>query len=393
MSDDNPLAVDSIGSVHGEDVVIQNAAVISSEITTNHSDIPSVPLRREDGEEITASALGGASTQYAARMYDFENIPFAGGDGTHSILSVLFGAHSIGGGIFGFINMIDSNKIRVQCVECRKAVMDFPWMDKHSFIKGSIEAWRASFPCAQVVDLSNCEDEIVDADFVHIRGDARVRLHTVDMSDRRSDAGIYDLEYGRWGLTSKSFFSRVTDAAFVHLRGIHTLDMSYCNQETITDAAFVHLRGIHTLSMRFCIQETITDAAFVHLRGIKYLDMSGCNQRTITDAAFVHLRGIQTLLMEKCDQNTITDAAFVHLRGIRDLNMDFCNQNTITDAAFVNLRGIHTLNMNLCRQITAAAIENLRGIHDIGVCDCAEGVWDTVSAFFAESGRNYRGPT
>ena len=36
--------------------------------------------------------------------------------------------------------------------------------------------------------------------------------------------------------------SRVTDAAFVHLRG--ALNMSGCNQETITDAAFVHLREI-----------------------------------------------------------------------------------------------------------------------------------------------------
>ena len=43
-------------------------------------------------------------------MFDVENIPFAGGDGTHLILSVLFGAHSIGEGIFGFLTMIDSKQ-------------------------------------------------------------------------------------------------------------------------------------------------------------------------------------------------------------------------------------------------------------------------------------------
>jgi hypothetical protein len=32
------------------------------------------------------------------------------------------------------------------------------------------------------------------------------------------------------------------------LRGIHTLDISGCKQSTISDAAFVHLQGIHTLS-------------------------------------------------------------------------------------------------------------------------------------------------
>jgi hypothetical protein len=44
----------------------------------------------------------------------------------------------------------------------------------------------------------------------------------------------------------------VTDAAFAHLRGIHTLDMSYCSQDTITPAAFMHLRGIHALDTARC---------------------------------------------------------------------------------------------------------------------------------------------
>ena len=60
----------------------------------------------------------------------------------------------------------------------------------------------------------------------------------------------------------------------MHLRGVHTLDMSCCSQPTITDAAFAHLRGIHTLSMSYCNQATITDAAFAHLRGIHTLNMS-----------------------------------------------------------------------------------------------------------------------
>ena len=42
----------------------------------------------------------------------------------------------------------------------------------------------------------------------------------------------------------------ITDAAFAHLTGIRTLDMSYCNQAGITDMAFAHLAGIHTLDMR-----------------------------------------------------------------------------------------------------------------------------------------------
>ena len=37
----------------------------------------------------------------------------------------------------------------------------------------------------------------------------------------------------------------ITDAAFAHLSGLHTLDMSNCSQSSITDAAFVHLGAVH----------------------------------------------------------------------------------------------------------------------------------------------------
>ena len=52
--------------------------------------------------------------------------------------------------------------------------------------------------------------------------------------------------------------------------------MKFCYR--VTDAAFVHLRGI-----------------FAPLRGIQALNMCACQQ--LTDAAFVHLRGIHTLYM------------------------------------------------------------------------------------------------
>jgi hypothetical protein len=89
----------------------------------------------------------------------------------------------------------------------------------------------------------------------------------------------------------------ITDAAFANLAGIHTLDMSFCNQGTITDAAFAHLAGIHTLKMGVCNQPAITDAAFANLRGIHTLSMNYCSQPTITDAAFSYLAGIHSLHM------------------------------------------------------------------------------------------------
>ena len=106
--------------------------------------------------------------------------------------------------------------------------MDYLWMDVETRNMGGMRAWRAAFPAARVVNVS-WRIDIVDSDFVHIRGDAAHGwLHTVNMNRCR----------------------RFTDAAFVHLRGIQTLNMVHCRQ--LTEAAFVQLRGIRTLNVDCC---------------------------------------------------------------------------------------------------------------------------------------------
>ena len=162
--------------------------------------------------------------------------------------------------------------------------MDFPWMDARSIIKGSLRAWRDAFPAASTVNVSELNKDgsqlhyfavgrrepMVDSDFVHIQGDVRARLHTVNIM----------------------CCSGVTDAAFMHLRGIHMLSMACCNQLTITDAVFMHLRGIQRLSMSFCIQTTITDAAFLHLHGIQTLRIGEGFLGFLTMRASNALRGL-----------------------------------------------------------------------------------------------------
>jgi hypothetical protein len=159
--------------------------------------------------------------------------------------------------LWKYFTTAEATRLRRVCRTARESVAECRWADKKTRIAGSIAAWRACFPAAVAANV--CDK------------------------------------------------MNLCDADFVHLRGIHTLDMSWCRQPSITDAAFVHLRGIHTLDMGNCSQPSITDAAFVHLRGIHTLDMSGCGQPSITDAAFVHLRGIHTLAMWSCDQPGIMD--------------------------------------------------------------------------------------
>jgi hypothetical protein len=315
-------------------------------------------------------------------------VPFAG-RARFSILSHLRAAHSSGGGLFGFMTMRESNKLRVQCREAREEVAAFEWADA---CWGPLDVvddsrvmacavWRRAFPAARAVNVSFRKD-LCDADFVHIRGGPGVRLHTVRM---RGCMGVTDAAFAHLrGVHTLDMSvcrqATITDAAFAHLRGIHTLDMGGCSQPTITDAAFAHLRGVHTLNMFGCGQHTITDAAFAHLRGIHALTMYGCGQ--ITDAAFAHLRGVHTLNMGQCNKATITDAAFAHLRGIHTLNMILCTQTTITDAAFAHLAGISTLVMSFCDQatITPAAIAHLRGIRYLTAFGCARAVEAAATA-------------
>ncbi len=341
-------------------------------------------------------------------------------------------------------------------------------------IKGPLCLWRAANPMALIADVSRRRD-LTDADFVYLRGIQALNMSECDQPTITDAAfanlaGIQKLHMlgclisaiasaRALGLPAKgqgSFGPRIegpiaawraanptalvanvegrkdlTDADFVHLRGIRYLKMRDCNRRTITDAAFANLPGIHTLDMSKCDQSTITDAAFVNLRGIHTLNMSQCDQRTITDAAFANLRGIHTLDMGWCYHPTITGLAFEPLIGITELTYrgDYCTYSypsglasgshasppphefvmpldvdgkpnfgprirgplclwraanptalvadvsgrlDLTDADFVYLRGICALNMRECNQstITDAAFANLRGIHTLNMYAC-----------------------
>src|SRR3989338_68164 len=138
----------------------------------------------------------------------------------------------------------------------------------------------------------------------------------------------------------------------IHVMSIHkfTLSKTYTSLEFIKELPY----KIYNLDLN--TNKNIKDKDFQYIKGIHTLDMSGCNQDTITDNAFKYLKGIYTLNIKGCKQ--ITDKAFENLKGIHTLDMSWCNKKTITDKAFVNLKGIHTVNMYLCKQITDKAFSN-----------------------------------
>ena len=65
--------------------------------------------------------------------------------------------------------------------------------------------------------------------------------------------------------------------------------MDGCTQATLTDGAFAHLRGVHTLDLCRCAQPTITGATLSQLRGVRALYMIGCQPALIAAACALRL--------------------------------------------------------------------------------------------------------
>ena len=154
------------------------------------------------------------------------------------------------------------NALRLTCKALREAASNAPWVDAETRIRSRVGAWRAAYPLARAANVFG-QEWLCDADFVHFRG-----LHTLDMSycDQYQNIGFQFLLFlhvpGFETLGPSDNTASITDAAFVHLAGIRKLDISYCNQAGITDTAFTHLAGIRELTMEGCDQESITADAF-----------------------------------------------------------------------------------------------------------------------------------
>ena len=93
---------------------------------------------------------------------------------THTVMSVLDGAHRTGGGILGFLDSRRARALRLACEELRAAVAAAPWADAETRSARDLGAWRASFPRARAANVSvkwNApKNGFGDADFAHLAG-------------------------------------------------------------------------------------------------------------------------------------------------------------------------------------------------------------------------------
>ena len=278
----------------------------------------------------TALQHTGACDMQPMDSYDVvqqtDSVVLAGGDCGTSLLSIVSGA------LLPFFSTLDACTLRLLCKEFKAAVTDYQWADVRTRIRGSVSQWRACFPRAKAASI-----------------------------------------YGR------GYTSPVRDADCAALAGCRVLDISGCKE--LTDAAFVHFKGVHTLRMRY-LGSGISDAAFAHLSGVHTLDMRGCKSPHLTDAALAHLAGVHTLSIADCPQ--FSDAGIACLTGLQDrrgaqvglacLNISLCRQGSLTDQLFRHCRGLLQLNMSHCEQFTGQHMGLLWGIAALDATGCAEAV-------------------
>ena len=153
---------------------------------------------------------------------------------------------------------------------------------------------------------------------------------------------------------------------FTNVKGI---DLSNCDE--ITDAGMKHLRGIHTINLSWC---EITGAGLEHLCGVHTIDLSNSCVATYEfgqihipiNEGLVHLQGVHTINLSDCW--TISDQSLKYLHGVHSIDLSRCCY--ITDAGLEHLKGCHTINLFSCSEITDKGLEHLRGVHKINLSDC-----------------------
>jgi len=211
----------------------------------------------------------------------------------HTVLSVLQGEHCLGKGILGFFSMKEARTLRLICEEFREAIAETTWYDKETRITFSGSEWMTA-PTWQdkeeIVEkvLSNWHTSFPNAKAAY-----------VDMPLRDEQFKYFR---GFQLLKIKTCYSN-TDAAIKHLHGIRHLEVEnngWIGHDRITDDAFAHLQGIHTLKIRGF--RRITKAFLEHLCGIHTLEITNCPGITAHD--LVLAVGINTFIYNEYKSET-----------------------------------------------------------------------------------------
>src|SRR5438552_2356538 len=89
-------------------------------------------------------------------------------------------------------------------------------------------------------------------------------------------------------------YNAITDKGLEYLKGVHTIDLTFCNK--ITDNGLEYLKGVHTIYLGGC--KKITDKGLEYLKGVYTINLRYCNQ--ITDKGLEYLKGVHIINLVGC---------------------------------------------------------------------------------------------
>ena len=189
-----------------------------------------VVLKKEEKEkknkQLTSTVWERKNWSQAKPYFSFAGLPIdwqrGGPVSSDSMLSHVKGA------LLPLFSTEDANCLRLVCREFLEDVTSHQWEDKDTVIRGSLEKWRRCFPRARAALVEQYHEEYNPSGRRH------------NPSDRRM---------------------LITDHDCVHFAGVLHLNIKFCT--SITDAAFIHLQSIKSLNMsRSRTQPLFTYRAF-----------------------------------------------------------------------------------------------------------------------------------
>lgn len=87
--------------------------------------------------------------------------------------------------------------------------------------------------------------------------------------------------------------------AYKKFKGVENL--SIVGLKKLTNKSFKLFKGIRSLNMSHCSQDSINDKGLSHLKGIKKLNLFGCSQKSITKDGLLPLVGIKEIDLRMTD--------------------------------------------------------------------------------------------
>jgi hypothetical protein len=300
-----------------------------------------------------------------------------------SILSVLDGEHSIGGGILGFLTPEDGNSLRLTCREMKQTVSDFRWTTKHSFnyIEDIVD-YQKCFPNALHIELNYGEPDegFYEYDL------SMIKIPTYFNSDKIVNDFIIKIHiYAPEQLT---LLIRTYKHLIKYLYIVfHSYESNMYHQ--FSDDDFKQLSGIKNLNIK--LMYNLTDNIIKYIQGVENLDITWCNgtdqngvYSAFTDDGIKHFRGIKTLKIG--DNPQLTNNIFQYLSGIKELNisqgqdeMDYeSHRSNITDENFQYIESIEILDITNLINITGDGFKHLKNLKKLTMNGCKRSAYEKI---------------